>query len=161
VTSIKSMLFGKNVHRTPKSLRGTGFFTVKLCHYTSGINAHTNRLNVVTVSSYHFVFYKIHCMQGSCKNSFLAIIQMQETTNLLLNVNLRQFIFKLTPEQHIFVPLQVSGFGNFLHLQRNLRPDTGFCLADNKNTIFVKNGKLFELLKQKLLQICVIKYQRQ
>src|SRR5690606_33078658 len=149
------------MHRTTKSLRGAGFFTVKLCHNPSWIYTHAYRLYVVTVSGYHFVFCKIHCMQGTCKYSFLAIIQMQETTNLLLNVNLRQFIFKLTPEQHILVPLQVSGFGNFLHLQLNLRPDTGFCLADNKNTIFVMNGKLFELLKQKLLQISIIKYQRQ
>ncbi len=36
-----------------------------------------------------------------------------------------------------------------------------FAVADNKNTIFSKNGKLFGLLKKKLLQISIIKHQRQ
>ena len=120
VATIKTVLFGKNVHRTPQALRSSGSFSIEFCHYFFRIHAHTYWLHVVAVGGNHSVFCEVHCVQRTSQNCFLTVVKVQKAPYLLIDIYLSQFIFKLAPKEHILVPVQIRFLCYFLHLSAKM-----------------------------------------
>src|SRR5690606_7034684 len=76
MATIKTMLFGKNMHGSTHSFGGSRNLAIQFRHNLSGVNSHTNWLNVVPIRCYHSVLGKVHCMQRPRKYSFLPIVKM-------------------------------------------------------------------------------------